>query len=913
MRKRICCTMLLSACLVAASFGFPYISVRADAADSPEQEGTVTESTEMLSEETISRETDPVETEEAPVIIPGETEPVLYTAVLPPPVTVIPISQISELPPGTEGISFRGTVVLVRERNVVIQDDSGGICLTLAQDHGRNPGDILLVTGNAEETFRVTAAVLEGTGELPAVEMQLSQAPENLRIAVKGCTLKDGVLTQGDCTVPLSAPGAADGPADVYGVILDGIFYADTIVPIAQPEQSEWEWKVYFGLLHAHTEISDGSGTVEEAFSHAAGVEGLDFLAVTDHSNSFDHADSGEITVDGSAVSADWAAGKQAAASVTNSNFVGIFGYEMTWGEDAALGHINTFHTPGWQTRDQPGFETLEGYYGALRKVPGSVSQFNHPGIAYGEFHNFREYDTEYDAVMQLLEVEGENGASYYDDYIQALDQGWHVAPTAGQNNHHGAWGSAGQARTAVLTTGLSENNLYQAMQRRRVYPTQDADLRIEYRLNGQIMGSVMGLADTLEVSVLLEDPTDDAMGTVEAVTTGGRILVSHQMDTASGKMTFGVPAGHPYYFLRITQPDGDVAVTAPVWVDSFTDMGIRSFSAETDTPEAGQTVALTLELYNHEEFPFCAGSVALLCNGEKAGDFSSAGDGKYAISFLWQEPGEVRLTAVVQGTVDGKSRSFQADLTLHYQGASVTESTVSQARSGEIGSVYQVEGYATTGNTNPYTTFPNTIYLQDDTGGIPVQGEFTQKIQVGTALKVAGVLRERSGERYLELTRYELTGKARYRYVPSVMGCKAATDYESLGGSLVQVEGTAVSMTKTADGRGISRLMLRDIRGDAAYVVIEPEIRSGAYGTNRLATRIELGKTVRAIGLLYREESGKAVIRVRNCDEVVYVPPLPDPTNPKTGESGSLRMLSEVISTRILPLLRGKQVKQLH
>ena len=910
MRKRICCTMLLSACLVAASFGFTYISVRAEAADLPEQEGTVTESTEMLSEETISRETDPVETEEPPVTVPGETEPVLYTAEPPPLVTVIPISQISELPPGTEGISFRGTVVLVRERNVVVQDDSGGICLTLAEDHGMNPGDILLVTGNAEETFRITAAVREGTGELPVVEMLLSQAPENLRIAVKECTLKDGVLTQGDSTVPLSDPGAAEGLADVYGVILDGIFYADTIVPIAQPEQSEWEWNVYFGLLHAHTEISDGSGTVVEAFSHAAGVEGLDFFAVTDHSNSFDHADSGDITVDGSAVSADWAAGKQAAASVTNSNFVGIFGYEMTWGEDAALGHINTFHTPGWQTREQPGFETLEGYYGALQKVPGSVSQFNHPGTAYGEFHNFREYDPEYDAVMQLLEVEGENGASYYDYYIRALDQGWHVAPTAGQNNHHGEWGSAGQARTAVLAKGLSEENLYRAMQRRRVYATQDADLRIEYRLNGQIMGSVIGLADTLEVSVLLEDPTDDAMGTVEAVTTGGRILASHQMEDASGEMTFDLPTGYPYYFLRITQPDGDVAVTAPVWVDSFTDMGIHSFSAETDTPEAGQAVDLTLKLYNYEEVPFCAESVALLCNGQKAGDFSPAEDGAYVISFLWQEPGEVRLTAVVQGTVDGKSRSFQADLTLHYQGASVTESTVSQTRSGALGGVFQVEGFATSGNTNPYTTFPNTIYLQDDTGGIPVQGEFTQKIQVGTALKVAGVLRERNGERYLDLTRYELTGKAPYRYVPRVMGCKASTDYESRGGSLVQVEGTAVSMTKTADGRGISRLMLRDIRGDAAYVVIEPEIRSGAYGTNRLASRIELGKTVRAIGLLYREESGKAVIRVRNCDEVVYVPPLPDPTNPKTGEFGILRILSDGIRARSFPLFRGKLAK---
>ena len=41
----------------------------------------------------------------------------------------------------------------------------------------------------------------------------------------------------------------------------------------------------------------------------------------------------------------------------------------------------------------------------------------------------------------------------------------------------------------------------------------------------------------------------------------------------------------------------------------------------------------------------------------------------------------------------------------------------------------------------------------------------------------------------------------------------------------------------------------------------------------------------VRAMGLLHRDEFGKPVLRVRNCDEVVYVPPVLDPSNPKTGD----------------------------
>ena len=41
----------------------------------------------------------------------------------------------------------------------------------------------------------------------------------------------------------------------------------------------------------------------------------------------------------------------------------------------------------------------------------------------------------------------------------------------------------------------------------------------------------------------------------------------------------------------------------------------------------------------------------------------------------------------------------------------------------------------------------------------------------------------------------------------------------------------------------------------------------------------------MRARGLLYLDEAGHPMLRVRNCAEVVYVPPVPDPTNPKTGD----------------------------
>lgn len=800
---------------------------------------------------------------------------------------LLTISEVKALPPDTPGVTVRGTVVWAEGETCIVQDAGGS--LWLWSSGSLSPGDVVLVTGQTgQEGFLAEEVVSEGTGPLPAVETTLSSAPEALRIVIRGGTLSEGVLTQDGYSVEVWADEIPEGAADVYGILLEGIFYADSIVPIDSPSR---EWNAWFGLLDAHSDLSDGLGTVQEAFAYASSVEGLDFFAVTDHSDSLDNAGSGSVTRDGSLISAEWAAGKQAAASVTDERFVGLFGYEMSWGEDKMVGHINTFGTPGWQTPHQPGMDTLAGYCAALAKAPGSVSQFNHPSIFYGDFGGFRDYDPACDAVVQLLQVEGEGGESFYPYYIQALDAGWHVAPTVGQDNHHGNWGGESQSRTAVLAESLSEEALYEAMGARRVYATRDPDLYIDYRLNGTLMGSVMGAAEGLEAGVVLDDPTDGPEAAVEVIGTGGAVLAAG--DTSGGTLTLPVPDGYPYYFLRVTQPDGDTAVTAPVWVDDYTDMGIAGFTADSSNPLAGQTLTLTLKLFNWEEVPFEVTGAALYRGGEKLGDFVAAGNLRYTFPLLWENPGEVRLTAVVQGAVDGVERSYTADLTLHFGAANPVKADIRQARGGTPGTAYAIEGYATSGNTNPDTTFPDTIYVQDDTGGIPVAGSFSQSIQVGTPLAVTGVLRERAGERYLELTDCRILDRAMYRYVPQLLSCREATDYASRGGSLVQTEGTVTALT--SESEGVSRFTLRDSRGDTAEIVVAPGIRSGAYGINDLAERVKVGKTVRAMGLLSREESGQAVLRVRNCDEVVAVaeretvpvaaPVIADETNPRTGD----------------------------
>ena len=108
-------------------------------------------------------------------------------------------------------------------------------------------------------------------------------------------------------------------------------------------------------------------------------------------------------------------------------------------------------------------------------------------------------------------------------------------------------------------------------------------------------------------------------------------------------------------------------------------------------------------------------------------------------------------------------------------------------------------------------------------------------------------------------------------------------------GGRLMQGEGKGTKVAYTDDRKVVSRITLKDGDGDFAEILIEDNIVSGADWVNDLASRVKKGRTVRAIGILHLDSDGTPVLRVRNCDEVVYVPPVPvslgSRRNPRTGD----------------------------
>ena len=453
-------------------------------------------------------------------------------------------------------------------------------------------------------------------GENPTVEMTLNEVPVT-------------PVVEGNTATYTPAEDMEDGKVTVYVKITraDGKFY-----------ETSWSFTVgvatyqlYFGQLHSHTaEYSDGTGTLEQALEHAKNAPQIDFLAVTDHSNYYDTKDNpngdltdaskGKMTADGSMTL--WQEAKATAEQYADANFIPIIGFEMTW--SGQYGHINTFNSIGFESRNVPkyvvkGGPGLVAYYDRLVEVAridkengrkSTINQFNHPGTTFGTFEDFAHYTPAYDELITMIEVgngEGKVGGSMYwpsyQYYTMALDKGWHLAPTNNQDNHKGGWGDSNTCRDVIYTDNYSEDGIYDALRNMTMYATEDNDLEIYYTLNDQVMGTIMNLeqGETLTIRVDFKDPTDKVQK-VSIVANGDVTVASKTFNAQSGSWEIELDNNYSYYYVRVDEVDSDIAVTAPVWTNETVKVGMSPVEKDTTIELKDEPITFSVPLYNYEE-----------------------------------------------------------------------------------------------------------------------------------------------------------------------------------------------------------------------------------------------------------------------------------------------------------------------
>lgn len=413
---------------------------------------------------------------------------------------------------------------------------------------------------------------------------------------------------------------------------------ASEAVPAAAPSAHASSVRVFFGNLHSHTAYSDGSATPADAFRHARDVAGLDFLAVTEHNhrNAPSRLEDEPALYNGNQASSL----KSAAARFTaDGTFVAIYGQEFSSigsGNHANVLEVDEVIQPS-DVRNGAWDDLLNTW---LPNHPDSQEQpaillLNHPtipGSTHDEEYGIDDFNGDLTAWRTALgrhaslinmvngpsHDDGEPGSPSFDEVLRYLDMGFHLAPTADQDNHLENWGSAARTRTGVWATTLSKPAILDALRSRRAYATEDENLKLIGSVNGALMGEVftgnsVPPPGPLTIELTIEDADEPgAEYTIDVFrnTIGGTTdadVVRQVEHTGDGTVTIPdvrYEGGDQYVFLRVSQLDEsgrtDHAWLAPVWFEPAGTPGPGPTPGPTPGP-AIQSVALEVDVFAEE------------------------------------------------------------------------------------------------------------------------------------------------------------------------------------------------------------------------------------------------------------------------------------------------------------------------
>ena len=582
---------------------------------------------------------------------------------------------------GSDQVTFT-----VRVTNVSGASYSGSLVVTVVDEPSIGAVTPLKGSQTGSDKRPVISAELINAGENPTVEMTVNGEKVNAVCAGGKATYTPAAdMTDGRTNVTVTVT-RADGKSASFSWFF-------TV--------GESRYQLYFGQLHSHTQYSDGAGSLESALSYVKNLPdsaNVQFVAFTDHSNYFDKSGAAnpegalyDMSLASASSQETWNSYRSAVAAFNEANagsLVALAGFEMTW--SGGPGHINTFNTPGIVSRNnttlnnKTDYAGMRAYYALLSQQEGadSLSQFNHPGNTFGTFGDFAFWDPVIDSRMYMVEAgngEGQIGAGgyypSYEYYTMALDKGWHLAPTNNQDNHKGRWGNANDARDVILTDDFSEEGIYDALRAMRMYATEDKNLEIGYTVNGMLLGSSLTeVPEKLDIHVTVNDPdASDSISKVEVIVNSGKTAYTWDDPAvlATGDLSVTLDPDYSYYYIRVTQGDGDLAVTAPVWVGETLKLGISDATCGTSTPVTGEKMTVTTTLFNSEStdariksITYAVGS-QVLTSATDAGTVPASGtlDLSYDISFDTARVYKVTATVVLEQ--DGKEYVFTKDITL--------------------------------------------------------------------------------------------------------------------------------------------------------------------------------------------------------------------------------------------------------
>ena len=190
-------------------------------------------------------------------------------------------------------------------------------------------------------------------------------------------------------------------------------------------------------------------------------------------------------------------------------------------------------------------------------------------------------------------------------------------------------------------------------------------------------MGSIIGEQDAIEIEAQISDPTDSADMTVEVIVNGGLVIGSKTLSGGKGTVTFNFDSNdYSYYYLRVTQADKNIAVTAPVWTGESINAGISKTECDTVLVVKDETVNISSELFNNSNLDMQVNSLVYTVDGEtiytadvtaigNSGVISTGGTAIVTFPHAFTAGGATSVEATMTATIGDTAYTFTSVLQL--------------------------------------------------------------------------------------------------------------------------------------------------------------------------------------------------------------------------------------------------------
>jgi len=339
----------------------------------------------------------------------------------------------------------------------------------------------------------------------------------------------------------------------------------DVVFPAPPPVTRLGEYRVYYGDLHNHTLLSDGTGMPEDAYSYARDMGHMDFFGLSDHE---------WVMTDSS-----WAYTRRIADAFNENNrFVTFCGFEWS---SMRYGHCTVTATDSfcYSTDDTSSTTTFSGLCTWL-STHDCIAFFNHPGriATADEFNLFASEPSDGIVGMELWNKTASFFPYYYNDgfylndhnrsfYDEALLRGWNIGAAGGGDNHWASWGTITDSRIAVLAQALTREDILDAFRARRFYSTLDRNLVMSFTADDHEMGStVYGPAHSIRIRAI---DMNDEYFTTALLFNGNHDTVRIWNDrTTDFSASMEYATDHDdYLYVLLRQEDGGEAISSPVWI----------------------------------------------------------------------------------------------------------------------------------------------------------------------------------------------------------------------------------------------------------------------------------------------------------------------------------------------------------